>query len=437
MERIYVFFRAQPVLLGLLLFVLIAAGLLIFFSVAMARAGLSLRPLLFLAVFFGIIAGPQVVFHSLRATGKVGDLTWTPSVTRVEEVTENPESVQGISDGFLYPEIVLGAGYDPDLLSDVRRLFDPLQDQVETAQMAIFRNQETTMAVRARTPDAALQAARYFAAILGHPELPVRANESRDVPRAAGDWARLRVVGRMLFVWTGADVSALDRRQQASAGAWIQTRVEASPPAVKKRADAWVIAAVPVLLVVAVGWFFKGSSWAATVAPKTLLHRPVPLSELRSRLLALDLPSRAIAVVPGERNDEIIVTWKVSEAWLTPMRASGLRRTHRLVLRMDETARTVRVREDSAALDVDFGKTSAALSWRRERGISFFQVQHQYELGVPMGTKAQTAPSSAGISFRFNLQELKGPVIATVIGAGWTWKPVLWESPQWLRWATE
>lgn len=437
MERICFFLRAQPVLLGLLIFVVIAGGLLVFFSVTLTRAGLSLRPVVFLAVFFAIVVGPQVVFHSLRAMGKMGELTWTPSVPQAEEVAENPESTQGISGGFLYPEIVLGTGYDPDLLSDVRRLFDPLKDQVETAQMAVFRNLETAMAVRARTPESALQAARYFAAILGHPELSVRASEARDVPRAAGDWARLRVVDRMLFVWTGADVSALDRRQEASSGSWIPTRLEPVVPLVRKRADAWVVAAVPVLLLVAAGWFFKGSSWAAAVEPKTAVPRPATFSELRSRLLAMDLPSRPIAIVPGEGSSEIIVAWKVGGAGLTPLRASGLRRTHRLVLRFDEASRTVRVHEDSAALDGDFGGTSAALSWRKEWGISFFHVQRHYDVGAAMRTEGQRTPSGAGVSYRFNLRELKGPVIAAVIGAGWTWKPVLWESPQWLRWATE
>jgi hypothetical protein len=39
-------------------------------------------------------------------------------------------------------------------------------------------------------------------------------------------------------------------------------------------------------------------------------------------------------------------------------------------------------------------------------------------------------------SYTFDLQEMKSPLISAVTGAGWRWRPTVWQGPQWLRWLT-
>ena len=40
-------------------------------------------------------------------------------------------------------------------------------------------------------------------------------------------------------------------------------------------------------------------------------------------------------------------------------------------------------------------------------------------------------------AYKFNLQELKQPIIETVTASGWTWQPVMWNPPESLRWLAE
>jgi hypothetical protein len=42
-----------------------------------------------------------------------------------------------------------------------------------------------------------------------------------------------------------------------------------------------------------------------------------------------------------------------------------------------------------------------------------------------------------GASYRFDAQALKAPFREATIAAGWTWQPLVWDAPAWLRWATE
>jgi len=135
MDKLITFFRTYPVFLGFAIFALIAGGLFILFAVLMTRSGLSLRPLVFIAVFFGIIVGPQLFFHIQQARGVMPSLSWTPDDNK-PRVTDDSAALANRDGKFLHPEKVFGPGFDPQLVTDIRQLFAGLEP--EAAQMAVF-----------------------------------------------------------------------------------------------------------------------------------------------------------------------------------------------------------------------------------------------------------------------------------------------------------
>ncbi len=434
MEKLIAFLRAHPALLGFTVFGLIAGGLFLLFAVLMTRAGLSLRPLVFIGVFFAIIVGPQLFFHIQQARGVMPSLEWTPSQQK-SSASDNPSAVATSAGKFLHPEKVFGPGFDPQLLTDIRPLFASFSP--EAAQMAVFPTAETAVAARFPSEPQTRQALEYYGAAMGIARPEPAADGSYTASRAT-DRIRLLAAGRTLFAWSGADDKALDRRQQASAAAFHLAT--ADTPARDPRVALWwkrMAVITPLLVLIATLWFFKGSTWAASVAPVAENSLPASSSELRARLLAVEKLNQPITVAPGSSPDEVIVTWRADAAWLTFAQANGLKRTHRLVLHLDESSRTVRVREYISALDWSAGATGAAVKWHMKTGIVFFEHRHERVYGLQLDPATGRFKPELSYAYTFNLQELKAPFIAATTHAGWTWKPVLWKGPQWLRWAIE
>lgn len=180
---------------------------------------------------------------------------------------------------------------------------------------------------------------------------------------------------------------------------------------------AWVVAQFFV--------FGRMASWASTVEanPGT---SPVAATVLASRLLALNGLRAPWQVSRGRRPDELLVDWRYADAvWLDPMRVHGLRRTWRLVLRLDERTRVARAMECHAELDWSAGTVPAAatLRWQTNRGINFFQYQHGRVFGLQFRNGQPTLDLS--YAYTFSLRELKNPIIDLVADAGWQFRPVI------------
>jgi len=107
------------------------------------------------------------------------------------------------------------------------------------------------------------------------------------------------------------------------------------------------------------------------------------------------------------------------------MRGHGLRRTYRLVLRLDERNRIVRAVERHAELDWSAGAapTIATLRWQTTYGINFFQYQHGRVFGLQIRNGQPTLDLS--YAYTFSLRELKNPIIDLVADAGWQFRPVI------------
>jgi hypothetical protein len=95
-------------------------------AVMMARRGQSLRPIVWFAVLFGLIVGPQAAYHAAVAAGWIGEArAWTfGDDTSPRETAAVDEAGMTHADGrFSSPARVFGADVDPDLITDARPVY--------------------------------------------------------------------------------------------------------------------------------------------------------------------------------------------------------------------------------------------------------------------------------------------------------------------------
>lgn len=246
---------------------------------------------------------------------------------------------------------------------------------------------------------------------------------------AAGEHGRLVVADGTVAIVVGPDDAAVESRV-----ALLRARSDVpqlawalSAPAGDAMTRLLLRTLGPVLLwaLLAVPWFGRMASWAGA-SPAVPGTAPLDTAMLRRLLLALGGGGAPFTVTPGTRDDEIVVDWRYDDVRLTPaLQVSGRRRVHRIVLRLDERHHVVRAQDREASLDWSAGgaANAASLDWRASRGITLFRYQHETEIGLAVENgRASLTPAA---SYTFDLRELKGPVIATVTGSGWEWRPVI------------
>jgi hypothetical protein len=436
------FLRANPALIAILAALAIVTLVFGVLAILMSRAGVSLRPLVFLGVFLGIVGGPQIAFHVAQAFEWIPkrDLTWVSAKDRppVSGLVEN-EAVLAATDGvFSDPLAVFGPQADPDLISDLTPLGKdgPFGD-ARPVQMAVLRSGGTTVVARYADARSATSAAeRYLLSAAG--ALPAYGSDgSRTVQRPVGDYLKVLVAGRTLLALTGVDQDDLASQLRAS-----QVLVPAAGPTPDAAADFWlyrpaVLVGLTLLLVaLATVWFFKGSVWAASI-PAPAGIAAAPSGELRDRLLAINSLDVPFTVEEESPSGRLVVTWRFADArWIDHARAHGMRRTHRVLLDMDESRQAVRATEQFSALDWSAGPRGASLDWKAGMGTVFFQTEHRRVFGLQLDEHGRFVPQLSYV-YTFNLQEMKAPLIAATTQSGWTWRPVAWHAPSWLHWLTD
>jgi|GEM_PF-4108667 len=233
--------------------------------------------------------------------------------------------------------------------------------------------------------------------------------------------------GARLVCVTGANRNALERRLKRPLPGAPQEAGPVKPT--QKSTVAAVIGGVLVYTVFVAWVFVRLSTWAASSRPVAGVE-PLPAEALRDRLLDIARQDVPFTVRQGDRPDELIAEWRYADAtWLDQMSAHKLKRLIRYRLRLDPAHRIVRVLEYRTAFDATAGFGGASLSYEAQRGITFFEVQHNTLLGLQMKNGRITPEVS--YSWHFSVDELRNPLIQTVTGGGWTWRQVMLDAP-WL-----
>lgn len=301
------------------------------------------------------------------------------------------------------------------------------------ASMALFDDGTRILLIDAGDPDGASAARRHYltesGARVGMSTDLLGRFASDDFVTASGEHGRLVVASGTVVVVVGPSdasvasrIAALRARHDLPQVAWAL-----SSPVGEAMAGLLGRVLVPVVLwaLLAVPWFARMASWAAT-RPAAAGTAPVDPATLQQRLLSLGTGALPFVVTPGSRADELYVDWRYADTRLTPaLQLAGRRRVHRIVLRLDGARHLVRAQDRHATLDWSAGglTDAASLRWHASRGITLFQYEHETELGIGF-VDGRLAITPLG-SYTFDLRELKDPVVATVTRSGWGWRPVL------------
>jgi hypothetical protein len=428
---------------------LLGAGAVVLMIVGflMTRHGLSLRPVWWFAGLWLLFVVPQGAYHIYDAT----------RLARVQApIDEALDAAAAQPDGSQPLERLFGADVDPALVTDVRGAYGDVFAEADAARFAVISPEET--ALLARFPDARATERAWIAYLAVSGLRDVAEGDSGRgfvAPSAGGGRVYVLPMSRLLGVWTGPDDAAIRARMAAggfapprraplaggdvaagtgsASGDVAPARTAPGDPALPVPV---LVGGIVVLMCTVIVYFFKGAAWAGA-SPRAAVPA-VAAEELRSRLLAINDMDVPFTVASSAGSNQVEVTWRYADAkWLDIARAHGMRRTHRIVLRLDGDEHVARATDYSSSRDWSAGPGGGAVQWRASSGITFFEVQHQRVFGLQVGADGRLSPH-VSYSYTFDLQEMKRPLIDAVTRAGWDWRPVLWaSSPSWLRWLTE
>lgn len=454
MERFYQTFREYPALAGMGAFVGISVILLIVFGTLMIQSGASLKPLIFFFGFLAIVGVPQGVVHLLDALAHrraVGALAPTDgrAPAKIDATSARESSRRPVP-----WETVFGPQADPALRTDARRGLEAILSAATEARLSFDKDGGSALAARFPTVAEAEAALNRYGTFFQFAEVSGSEADGWTGKRFAGqgEWNHVIAASNELYAWTGPSKAAVEAQRVRALGPLADHPTDLAAPgtpapapeapsrtAVSNRLSRntpVMCAFLGINLVLASGWFFKASAWAARQRPAAGVPA-VDLATLGNRLRTLNQSEvpMDVRVGPDDRTWEI--TWRYGDArWIDWMRVHRVRRTHKLVLQLDEAHRVARVREYWSAFDASGGADGMRLDWRAASGIQFFQLDRQRVYGVQMDAEGRpTGALSATTSF--NLQTLRAPIINAVTGGGWVWQPVVWSAPEALRWLTE
>lgn len=410
--------QANPglvVALGLALGPAVVLGIL---AVMMRLAGASLRPIVFIA---GLMAPIVVVFIA-------GQLV----MARVPQDAHAGAGGLAVEDGrFADREAVFGADIPQAMVRDARDALPGILDGAEAAEAGVTLSGETVLA--AQFPDAG-QARRAAAAY--HQGFDLRGTSGGEsggwkAMRMQGDFIEMLLAGRNLFVWSGPTPEAAAARRAVSRLPEAVAPEPAKPlfPALQPLEvlfSSVVMTVLGLLVMVAIytAWFFTGATWVSSAGPASgvpVLSCP----ELAGRLLAInDLPV-SFTVSPGRTSREFFADWRYADAaWLDLARARKLRKTFRIRMELDEASKTVRAADYTSEIDLSAGFDGASLAWKAAVGIVFFQREQEKVFGLQLNGDGE-GKKPLSYTYRFDLNEMKAPIIAVVTRSGWTWRPTL------------
>ncbi len=399
----------------------------------MRRAGVSLRPVCVIAALITPISVSFVITELVRA--------------RDPSVVSAGTSGLALRDGRFVDRVKLfGSDVPADFIREAKTGLPGILDEAEVAEAGVTLEGETILV--AQFPD---EASAKRAAAAYHQAFQLRGVSGDEAlgwraTRMQGDQLEMLRTGRHLFVWTGLTREAC-AAQRATTD--IDKNFPALIPAPRPpllpvlqslgtlfEPTSVKVSGLLLMMTLYSVIFFKGAAWAgstAAVAGKAA----VSARDLEMRLLSINDLDVPFAITQGATPNEFIADWRYADAkWVDHARAHGLRRTFRIRITLDESARTVRATDYMASFDWSVGRSGAGMEWKTGTGIVFFQMEKQSIIGLQLDEQGRFKPEVM-YTYRFNLSEMKSPLIAAVTQAGWTWRPTIWQGPAWMRWLTE
>lgn len=271
-----------------------------------------------------------------------------------------------------------------------------------------------------RTPEEAIQRASELAGSIPISSRRRLLNEVRYVRSDNQRTGLLFPIDSLVVQLEGNDREALERAVEAIP--FISENPEKNIVyALFSEHLAWVLGSIGLYILVFMVAICRGSAWASRVVPPGHVI-PLPKEEVRARLLELnnfDLPFH----VREGKGGRLVAEWRLVDAkWSALFERGRMKMAHSVAIDLEGPGRVAR------SLDRQYRLHWSATVGRLQasafgfRGISFFQSGLGESYGIILTDEGWRA--DAAYKYRFNLNELKQPLLQAILSSGWTYQPV-------------
>jgi hypothetical protein len=139
----------------------------------------------------------------------------------------------------------------------------------------------------------------------------------------------------------------------------------------------------------------------------------------------LNEPSKPYHIVKGKETD-LIAEWKIVDAsWYGIFSKSRLRKAYRALLLLDESRRSVRCFEVLGTISWTAGASGLIPNVRYSKSAFGGRILFQKSYGVGYGIKdLKNLKVGKVYEYKFDVNEIREPIIAAVKENGWEWVPV-------------
>lgn len=390
-------------------------------ALIMRSAGVSLRPLLFIG---GLLLPITLSFF-------IGQL-----VRARAPAPASPPMALAVRDGhFVDRAALFGPGIRPDLIRDAKRGLPGILDEAEVAEVGVTPSGETVLIAQFADSEQARRAAAAYQRGFGLGNGSGDEEQGWRATRLQGDYIEMLRSGRQLFVWSGLTREAAAARRAASNLGALSPSLQGAvrpplfpvlQPLAEFFAPLWIkLGGLLLVTGVYVVLFIKGIGWAGS-APAAAGTVAVSASSLVARLLAINDTGVPFTIAKGEAPGELFADWRYADArWLDLARIHGMRKAFHIRLLLDETSHSVRATDYTAEFDAAAGRSAASIEWKAAKGVVFFQKEQQSVLGLQLDERGHPRRDPS-YTYRFDLDEMKSPLIAIVTQSGWNWRPSPW-----------
>lgn len=168
-------------------------------------------------------------------------------------------------------------------------------------------------------------------------------------------------------------------------------------------------------------------SWAANVPAKEGVT-PVSEAELRERLLAVndqDLPFQIVE----KKGRKLEATWRLADAkWAGVLSLNSVKEVRVIQLRLCQERNVCHALDIGKSLRASADGLAARFSITGFlfRGITFAQREHEIQYGFTF--RDGKVRFEKVYEYKFDHEDLRGPIVEIVTGSGWHYRPVLFIS---------
>jgi len=188
-----------------------------------------------------------------------------------------------------------------------------------------------------------------------------------------------------------------------------------------------VIVTLLALVAAGAGAYFmlRGLGFFQYMGGKKSSLTAVSKEALVNNLLALNDSAKPYHIIRGEDTD-LIAEWKfVDASWYGVFSKSRLRGAYRMSLLVDEARRSVRCYEELGSVTWSAGVNGLIPRVHFQKSFFGGRILYKKEYGKGYGIKEPRSLKFGKVyDYKFDIDDIRQPVIAAVEESGWEWVPV-------------